>query len=100
MYVSAFSLTFWYNHSYTYYMKTAISIPDNIFIAAEKTAKRLKIPRSQLYTKAITEFINIHSNEYVTEKLNQVYSKESERNTEISNINIDSLREATKNDTW
>ena len=81
-------------------MKTAISIPDNIYIAAEKTAKRLNIPRSQLYTKAIAEFINSHSNEYVTEKLNEVYSKESDRNTEVSDININSLREATKNDTW
>jgi len=81
-------------------MKTAISIPDNIFIAAEQTAKRLKIPRSQLYTKAIEEFINNHNNEYVTEKLNQVYSTISNRNPEVSDINIDSLREASKNDTW
>ena len=81
-------------------MKTAISIPDNIFIAAEKTAKRLRIPRSQLYTKAIEEFINSHNNEYVTEKLNQVYSKISDKNPEVSDIDIDSLRESTKNDTW
>lgn len=81
-------------------MKTAISIPDNIFIAAEKTAKRLNIPRSQLYTKAIEEFINSHNNEYVTEKLNKVYSKESDKDLEVSDINIDSLRESTKNDTW
>jgi len=81
-------------------MKTAVSIPDNIFIAAEKTAKQLKIPRSQLYTKAIEEFINSHNNEHVTEKLNQVYSTISNRNPEVSNIDIESLREATKNDTW
>ena len=81
-------------------MKTAISIPDNIFIAAEKTAKRLKIPRSQLYTKAVEEYISHHKDEYVTEKLNEVYSNESDRNTEELDININSLREATKNDSW
>lgn len=81
-------------------MKTAVSIPDNIFLAAEETAKRLKIPRSQLYSKAVEEYISHHKNEYVTEKLNAVYSKNPDKETEISDINIYSLREATKNDTW
>ncbi|MEA1912100.1 MAG: ChpI protein [Spirochaetota bacterium] len=79
-------------------MKTAISIPDNIFIAAEKTAKKLKIARSKLYTKALEEYLSKHNNQNVLEKLNSVYSKNTE--TEMSNINIQSLREATKNDTW
>ncbi|MCK5200772.1 MAG: ChpI protein [Spirochaetales bacterium] len=81
-------------------MKTAVSIPDNIFLAAEKTAKRLNIPRSQLYSKAVEEYINNHNNEYVTEKLNAVYSKNSDKETEIPDISVYSLREATKNDTW
>ena len=81
-------------------MKTAISIPDNIFIAAENAAKRLKIPRSQLYTKAIEEFIRQNNNEYVTEKLDSVYSQIDDQDKGISKINIQSLREATKNDTW
>ncbi len=81
-------------------MKTAVSIPDSIFLAAEETAKRLNIPRSQLYTRAIEEYISHRSNEYVTEKLNQVYLREADKETDISDINIHSLREATKNDTW
>ncbi|MCK5154161.1 MAG: ChpI protein [Spirochaetales bacterium] len=81
-------------------MKTAISIPDNIFTAAEITARRLKIPRSQLYTKAIEEYLDNHNNENVTEKLNYVYSKISDKETELSDINIQNLREATINDTW
>ncbi|MEA1910136.1 MAG: ChpI protein [Spirochaetota bacterium] len=79
-------------------MKTAISIPDNIFSAAENTAKKLNIARSQLYTKALEEYLSKHNNQNVLEKLNRVYSKNTE--TEMSNINIQSLREATKNDTW
>jgi len=79
-------------------MKTAISIPDNIFSAAENEAKKLNIARSQLYTKALEEYLSNHNNQNVLEKLNSVYSKNTE--TEISNINIQSLREATKNDSW
>lgn len=79
-------------------MKTAISIPDNIFTAAENAAKKLNIARSQLYTKALEEYLSNHNNQNVLEKLNSVYSKNTE--TEISYINIQSLREATKNDSW
>ena len=81
-------------------MKTAISIPDNIFIAAEQTAKKLNIPRSQLYTKAVEEYISHYDNEYVTEKLNQVYSKQLNKKTKFLNMNIQNLRDATKNDSW
>jgi metal-responsive CopG/Arc/MetJ family transcriptional regulator len=34
-------------------MKTAVSMPDSIFEAAEALAKRLRMSRSQLYTKAV-----------------------------------------------
>ncbi|TGN17388.1 ChpI protein [Leptospira idonii] len=53
-------------------MKTAISIPDDLFILAEKTAKKLGIPRSQLFAKALEEFIQNHSKDYITARLNQV----------------------------
>ncbi len=58
-------------------MKTAISIPDPIFKKAEILADRLKISRSELYSKAILEFLQDHSVDPVTEKLNEIYAKES-----------------------
>ncbi len=58
-------------------MKTAISIPDPIFKAAEKLARRLGMTRSRLYTKAVTEYIQKNKNDKVCEKLNEVYEKES-----------------------
>jgi metal-responsive CopG/Arc/MetJ family transcriptional regulator len=58
-------------------MKTAISIPDSVFEAAEKLANRVGVSRSQLYTKAVKEFLKEHQNELVTKKLNEVYSEES-----------------------
>ncbi len=58
-------------------MKTAISIRDEIFDAAERTAKEMGISRSELYTKAVGEFVARYSEERVTEKLDAVYSEES-----------------------
>lgn len=58
-------------------MKTAISIPDQTFQAAEALAQRLGISRSELYSSAIHEYIKDHKNQGVTEKLNQVYVNET-----------------------
>jgi metal-responsive CopG/Arc/MetJ family transcriptional regulator len=58
-------------------MKTAISIPDPIFREAEETARRLSVSRSQLFTRAIEAYLEVHRDEHITERLNQVYEKES-----------------------
>jgi metal-responsive CopG/Arc/MetJ family transcriptional regulator len=42
---------------YTSSLKTAISIPDNLFEAADKVARRLGISRSELYQRAIARFL-------------------------------------------
>ncbi|MCG6170182.1 ChpI protein [Leptospira sp. FAT2] len=82
-------------------MKTAISIPDELFKTAEKTAKKLGIPRSQLFAKALEEFIQSHSKESVTEKLNQIYNNKSkETKNNITDLSIESLRKSLKNDSW
>lgn len=58
-------------------MKTAISIPNPIFEAAEQVARELGMSRSELYTTAIAAFVEAHRSEDVTEKLNQVYAAEA-----------------------
>ena len=80
-------------------MKTAISIPDNLFNDAEITAKQLGLARSQLYVRAIREFIEHHNKDKITQKLNSIYSKET-NSEEHNDINIEALRESTKNDSW
>ncbi|MBU2514941.1 hypothetical protein KJ966_26775 [bacterium] len=57
-------------------MKTAISIPDNVYNTAEMVAKKLNISRSELYTKAINDYLNQHQKSHITEALNKVYSEE------------------------
>jgi len=42
-------------------MKTAVSVPDEVFDEAEHLAKRLKISRSELYAKALAEFVSRHA---------------------------------------
>ncbi len=55
-------------------MKTAISIPDDIFVSADHLAKRLNMSRSELYTRAIQQYIAECRHAGVKEKLDQVYA--------------------------
>jgi metal-responsive CopG/Arc/MetJ family transcriptional regulator len=80
-------------------MKTAISIPDKLFRVAERTAKQLGIPRSQLFSIALEEYVSHHNQDIITEKLNAIY-KINENNLVQKEIGLDSLRKATENDSW
>lgn len=53
-------------------MKTAISLPDAVFHAAERQAKRAQKSRSQLYADAISEYLSRHSPDEVTDAMNRV----------------------------
>jgi predicted transcriptional regulator len=55
-------------------MKTAVSVPDDLFRLAETAARRLRVSRSQLYATAIAEFLHRQETNAVTERLNEVYS--------------------------
>jgi metal-responsive CopG/Arc/MetJ family transcriptional regulator len=58
-------------------MKTAISIPDPVFKAAEALAGRLGVSRSELYAKAVESYVKNIKNQGVAERLNSVYSTEN-----------------------
>jgi len=55
-------------------VKTAISIPDDVFTRAEKFAHRCKMTRSGLFTVAVDEYMLHHRDDDVTQKLNEVYA--------------------------
>lgn len=59
-------------HGYTTGMKTAVSIPDDVFEEAERLATELKTSRSQLYSRALQEFVARHAPERLTEAMNRV----------------------------
>ena len=54
-------------------MKTAISIPDTMFEAAERMARRLGISRSQLFQQAVARFMDEQRKLGVTEALDEIY---------------------------
>ena len=58
-------------------MKVAISLPDPVFRAAERLARRQRKPRSQLYAEAIAAYVGAHGASALTSKLNSVYGKQS-----------------------
>ena len=53
-------------------MKTAVSLPDDVFRGAERHAKRTRKSRSQLYAEALAEYLARHAPEEVTEDMNAV----------------------------
>ena len=56
-------------------MKTAISIPNSVYEAAQRLAARLGISRSELYARAVETFVKRHENENLTSRINQVCAK-------------------------
>jgi predicted transcriptional regulator len=58
-------------------MKTAISIPDDVFADAERLARELKQSRSQLYSRAVREYVARHSEDSVTAALDAVCAETS-----------------------
>ena len=59
--------------SHTQVMKVGISVPDPLFRQAESVARRLGIPRSQLYARALERFLRQQRRPEVTERLDAVY---------------------------
>ncbi len=60
-------------------MKVAISLPDSVFRAAERLARRLKKSRSELYADAIAEYVGARGAKALTAKLDAVYGSESSK---------------------
>jgi len=53
-------------------MKTAVSVPDDVFEKAERLARRMKKSRSELFSRALAEYVARHAPDHVTETLNDV----------------------------
>jgi metal-responsive CopG/Arc/MetJ family transcriptional regulator len=56
-------------------MKTAVSLPDELFRMAEAAARKMRISRSRLFAVAIEEFLDRRHNSKITERLDAIYSK-------------------------
>ena len=66
-------------------MKTAVSIPDSLFAAADELARRLGISRSELYARALARELACEDEAAVSERLDAVYGDvDSELDPEIA----------------
>lgn len=53
-------------------MKTAVSVPDEIFEQAERLAKRAHMSRSRLFSEALREYVARHTSDEVTDAMDRV----------------------------
>jgi metal-responsive CopG/Arc/MetJ family transcriptional regulator len=53
-------------------MKTAVSIPDDVFAKVERLARRARRSRSEVFSAALTEYVARHAPDEVTAAMNRV----------------------------
>jgi metal-responsive CopG/Arc/MetJ family transcriptional regulator len=64
-------------------MKTAVSIPDDVFRGAERLARHSKKSRSQLFSDAVREYIARHAPDDVTAAMDRICAELGERPDEF-----------------
>jgi metal-responsive CopG/Arc/MetJ family transcriptional regulator len=52
-------------------MKIAVSVPDDVFAEAEQLARRMKRSRSEVYSRALAEYVARHAPDRVTEAMDR-----------------------------
>jgi metal-responsive CopG/Arc/MetJ family transcriptional regulator len=67
-------------------MKTAISIPDDLFAGAERLARKTKKSRSQLFSEAVREYIARHASDDVTDAMDRVCAKVGNTHDEFASL--------------
>ena len=78
-------------------MKTAISLPDDVFKEAERFAHRSRKTRSQLYAEAIAEYLARHAPDDITERMNRVCDRIE---TAQDSFVIEAARKLLSKETW
>jgi metal-responsive CopG/Arc/MetJ family transcriptional regulator len=56
-------------------MKTAVSIPDEVFEKVERLARRERKSRSEVFSAALREYVARHAPDEITESINEVCDK-------------------------
>ena len=72
-------------------MKTAVSIPDDVFEKVERLAKRGRRSRSEVFTAALREYVARHSPDEVTEAINRV-CEQADQTQDIEFLNAAAQR--------
>lgn len=64
-------------------MKTAVSLPDELYRDAEELAARLDTSRSELYRKALQEFVARHDVDQTRETIDRVVAELGVQENEV-----------------
>ena len=56
------------------HVKTAISLDESLFREAEEWAGKLGVSRSQLFARAVEEYVRRHENEELLRRLNEAHA--------------------------
>lgn len=64
-------------------MKTAVSLPDELYRDAEELGTRLEISRSELYRKALQEFVARHDVDQTRETIDRVVAEIGAQEDEV-----------------
>jgi metal-responsive CopG/Arc/MetJ family transcriptional regulator len=78
-------------------MKTAISLPDDVFKEAERFAHQSRKTRSQLYAEAIAEYLARHAPDDITDRMNQVWDRVSADENEFI---TEAARQTLSKESW
>jgi metal-responsive CopG/Arc/MetJ family transcriptional regulator len=70
--------------------KTAISLLDPLFEAADRLARQLGKSRSQLYAEALRAYLDKNSDQDVAARLNEIYGAEPELSKLVEGRRFDS----------
>ncbi|HKZ74280.1 MAG TPA: hypothetical protein VJ011_09455 [Steroidobacteraceae bacterium] len=80
-------------------MKVAVSIPDEVFNEAEELAKRLNASRSEIYSRALAEFLGRRVPERITELMDRVV-RDVGPEAEAEAFRREAARRALKRSDW
>jgi metal-responsive CopG/Arc/MetJ family transcriptional regulator len=80
------------------YMKTAISIDEDLFRKAEKLSSKLQVSRSQLFAQALEYLIERSETLEVIQRLNEVYGHKQPDDEAISKASKRKIRKVI--DKW
>jgi predicted transcriptional regulator len=78
----------WYNPS----MKTAISLPDELGHAADLFAFQRDMSRSELYAKALSEYLAKHRGDDLTERINAAMARINEKDERVGESGLGAIR--------
>ena len=73
-------------------MKTAISLPDELGHAADLFASQRDMSRSELYARALTEYLSKHRGDDLTEKINAAMARINAKDEQVGEFGLNSIR--------